>query len=179
MNIKYTASRFCQALVLSIAALFIMSCYSGIKRPPPKEISYTLVEKAGWKVGQTYRTLKPGGISIVMKELDLEGYGYAGYIDRVIENPVYKNKFIHGYVPKGTLFQVLRITSSGFPNNFYSVKAKQISGIPPKDEVDITSFGYQDKIFDPEVGSLWRRNPQYLAPVATPNPVSAASSPQN
>ena len=164
--------------LLPSIVLLVCSCRSSTATYS-QVIDYDLVKRSGWKVGQVYKTTKPGGIVNESGELYLYSPDDKSFIATAYEDYTKKADHVVQLTPPGTLFRLERIHSTGPVNFFHDAVAKQLNNSPLKGEVDISFFGYDVRVRANSIGSMCARNPQYLVPVSSPAGVAPLSLPKN
>lgn len=163
------------ATILILAALtFGLSCQSS---PEPKKTSGVndpVIAKAGWKIGQVYKTLKRGGVvKYGSGQLALNTENSNSMVEEAWQNPEYRNKLFAYKVEPGTLFQVIEVRH--FPA-IYSVFAVQLPSSPKSKKISMGLFeGGSDTLIG-ENGFIIPRDPNYLVPVEMPTHLTKSTN---
>lgn len=134
-------------------------------------VDHAMVERAGWKVGQVYKVVKPGAVVDNSRLLYLKSPATNSFVETALRDPSQKPPTVVRTVPSGTLFQVVSIEVGSAFDFFHFVNARQITGTSDSRIVDITAFQgktFNEKVINEEYGSMWKRDAAYLVPVQAP-----------
>ena len=153
--------------------------YTAAKSSASRGVNHALVAKAGWKVGQVYKTMKPGGVIDSCRLFYLEAPATNSYVETALSGSSQRPPTVQRIVPTGTLFQVVSIKTSGAFEYFQFVKARQITGTADPRIVDITFFRgktFNEEVNGEEYGNMRKRDSAYLVPVHDQHGVTHSSA---
>ncbi len=161
--------------ILWLAALLLsVSCQSPSDPQPTAISNDPVIAKAGWKIGQVYKTLKRGGVvKYGSGQLALNTENSNSMVEEAWQNPEYRNKLFAYKVEPGTLFQVIEVRH--FPA-IYSVFAVQLPSSPKSKRISMGLFEGGSETLIGENGFIIPRDPNYLVPVEMPTNLTKSTN---
>ena len=145
--------------------------YAAAKSSASRGVNHALVAKAGWKMGQVYKTIKPGGVVDHGGFLSLVSPATNSFVETALGDSSRRPPTVERTVPVGTLFQVVSFETTGAFDYFQLVNARQITGTSDLRIVDITGFQgklFNERVVGEEYGDMWKRDTAYLVPITAP-----------